>query len=160
MPFRALIESEIQIQAPVETVWSVLVDLDAYSTWNPFTPRVETDFQLGSDVVLHVRLKPGKPLHRQTEKMLVFAEGEKMAWGIDRAFPVRTIRVQKLERIDAQCTRYYTSDAFHGVLTPLVMAMYRGAIQRGFDDVGRALKARCEALATNQGHPSVDASAQ
>jgi hypothetical protein len=125
----------------------VLIDLNHYAAWNPFTPRVETDFQLGSDVVLHVRLKPGKPLHRQTERMLAFAEGEKLAWGIDRAFPVRTIRVQELERIDAQTTRYYTSDAFQGVLMPLVMAMYRGAIQRGFDDVARALKMRCEALA-------------
>ncbi len=158
MPFRALIESEIEIKASVESVWSVLVDLDAYSTWNPFTPKVETDFQLGSDVVLHVRLKPGKPLHRQTEKMLAFAEGKKLAWGIDRVFPVRTIRVQELERIDAHTTRYYTSDAFHGVLTPLVMAMYRGAIQRGFDDVGRALKQHCEAMPANTALPS-DASA-
>ena len=34
------ISTEIEINAPVETVWSILTDFDKYPDWNPFVKSV------------------------------------------------------------------------------------------------------------------------
>ena len=32
--------SEIDIDAPVEKVWNIIIDLERYPEWNTFTPRM------------------------------------------------------------------------------------------------------------------------
>lgn len=59
--FRHLIRSDVvEIDAPVEGVWDILMDVDRYGEWNPFTTRVATNFEIGSPVDLHVTLGPLK----------------------------------------------------------------------------------------------------
>ena len=59
--FRHLIRSDaVEIAAPVEQVWEVLADFGRYGEWNPFTTRVDTNFEVGSPVDLHVTLGPLK----------------------------------------------------------------------------------------------------
>ena len=50
----------IDIAAPVERVWDILVDIERYAEWNPLTTRVETDLEIGSPVDLYVTLGPLK----------------------------------------------------------------------------------------------------
>ncbi len=35
---RHLLKTEITIDAPIEEVWAVLIDLDSFPEWNPFMP--------------------------------------------------------------------------------------------------------------------------
>ena len=42
----------LRIHAPAEVVWDVLTDVGNYGRWNPFTPRVSTDFAIGSPIKL------------------------------------------------------------------------------------------------------------
>lgn len=149
-----IIESKIEIQAPIAQVWKVLSDLSNYKSWNSFTPRIDADFsQIGSDVMLHVRMNPdSEKLLRQKETLLSFdPQNHTMCWGIDnsRLF-LRTERIQRLTAIDAQSTSYYTSDEFWGMLTPLVSFFYKSKVQRGFDAVARDLKRYCESTTTMQ----------
>jgi len=137
---KALIESQITIDAPIQKVWDVLADFDQYDQWNPFTPKIETTQEIGSDVLLHVRLNPNKPkLTKQKETLLLWEAGKQMDWGI-QSWWVQTVRTQKLTAIDDQTTQYYTSDAFEGFMTPIIMWLFRQKIQRGFDDVAKGLK--------------------
>ena len=57
--FRYVVRSDpVTIEAPVEVVWGVLTDVANYAEWNPFTPSVKTDLQLGSPVhtgLLHAK---------------------------------------------------------------------------------------------------------
>jgi hypothetical protein len=46
-----------EIEAPIEQGWSVLVDVDSFPAWNPFTVSVRTDFELGSPVDMQVCLR-------------------------------------------------------------------------------------------------------
>lgn len=144
----AKIETSIEINAPKATVWAVLADLDAYAEWNPFTPKIELKSkQIGEPVILHVRMNPNsKKLIKQPEVLQKWEEGACMDWGIEDAWYVKTTRTQSLTALDEQRTLYYTSDIFHGFLTPLIMLLYRKKVQQGFDEVAAALKKRAEAM--------------
>ena len=48
--------TSIDIDAPIEKVWSILTDFEGYSEWNQFTPSVETSGRIGEPVHLQVRL--------------------------------------------------------------------------------------------------------
>ena len=140
-----LVESQITINAPIEKVWKILADFDNYHQWNPFTPKIIFKNEIGSFVTMHVRLNPKSTKTMvQKERLLVFEEGTRIEWGIQDAWYVKTVRIQKLTAIDENTTEYYTSDAFSGPLTWLILLLYRTKIQIGFDDVGKGLKEQAE----------------
>ncbi len=141
------IRVSIKINAPKKIVWQVLTDLENYHLWNPFTPKVETDFKDGSDVMLHVDMKGNGKILKQKETMLWFKPEDSLAWGITKKFPVKTERAQVLTAIDRQTTEYMTYDKFWGPLVPLVMVLYNKKITKGFNAVARGLKTRAEELA-------------
>lgn len=140
------IGSTIDIEAPRARVWSILVDLARYPEWNPFTPRVEASLQIGDPVILHVQMKPGEPTLRQPEVMTSYVEGEELGWGTTMMHRVvlHANRTQRLVDLGRDRTRYESIDRFEGAMVPLVMALYRQHVQRGFDETARALKSRAE----------------
>ena len=142
-----IIASTIDIDAPAERVWAILADLSRYGEWNPFTPRIDASLVIGEPVVLHVAMKPGKPLIVQREVCSANDPAKwELGWGLQMgpAFVLRANRIQRLTRIGPDRTRYYTSDTFAGLLVPIVMGLYRADIQRGFDGAARGLKERAE----------------
>jgi len=142
-----IIASTIDIDAPAERVWAILADLSRYGEWNPFTPRIDASLVIGEPVVLHVAMKPGKPLIVQREVCSANDPAKwELGWGLQMgpAFVLRANRIQRLTRLGSERTRYDTSDTFSGLLVPIVMGLYRADIQRGFDGVARALKERAE----------------
>lgn len=137
-----IIESTITINAPLSKVWAVLSDFENYHQWNPFTPKIDINpQQIGSTVGLHVRLFPNiSKTFLQKEQLLSWEKEHKMEWGIQNAWHVKTVRIQKLTAIDEQTTQYYTLDSFEGPLTWLILLLFKKNIQIGFDEVASGLK--------------------
>jgi hypothetical protein len=143
----ATISAASDIDAPLARVWSILSDLSSYAEWNPFTPRIDASLRIGTPVVLHVAMKPGKRLLVQREVCTRNdAAKHELGWGVTMLTPhlLRAERIQRLEALPGGGTRYFTADTFSGALTPIVMAFYRADIQRGFDSVASALKQHAE----------------
>jgi hypothetical protein len=140
------IAATIDIDAPRERVWSILVDIARYPEWNPFTKRIEATLKIGDPVILHVQMKPGQQTMRQPEKMTSYVEGEELGWGTTMVHPavLKANRIQKLIDLGGGRTRYESVDRFEGAIVPLVMALYGKHVQRGFDETANALKARAE----------------
>lgn len=69
-------------------------------------------------------------------------------WGIDTETPEFNSgeRCQWLEALPGGGTRYVTQDLIEGTANPLVTALFGSDVQRGFDAVAVALKARVESL--------------
>lgn len=132
------------IRAPIEEVWTVLTDFARYPEWNPFTYGVTTSKRIGDPVKLEVKL--GSRKLTMNERMNRYDEGRAVAWGVrwGGGLILDCDRVQELERIDAQTTRYRCHEAFDGWLAPIVYRFYRGPVQVGFDAAADALVARCE----------------
>lgn len=139
--FRHLISSDpVEIEAPVERVWEILVDVERYGDWNPFTTRVETNFEIGSPVHLYVTLGPFKL--KQPERIEVVDRPHLLVWStkVGARFLVAARREQRLEALSERRCRYLTTDAFNGLLTPLVILLFGRLVRRGFNEMARALK--------------------
>lgn len=132
---------EVTINAPLEKVWHALIDVVNYSRWNPFTPRVETTFVVGEPAILHVTLNE-RQQRIQHEVVTAFEPPHALAWAsiMGGPFILKANRWQIVEALDNNRTHYQTYETFNGLLVPLIMALYRKDIQRGFEAVGQALK--------------------
>ena len=143
--FKSLISSDtVEIQAPIERAWDILVDVERYGEWNPFTTRVETDFEIGSPVDLYVTLGPLKL--KQLERIEAVDRPRLLAWStkMGGGILLSALREQRLERLDEGRCSYVTTDAFTGILTPLVMLLFGRMVRRGFNSVAWALKRHAE----------------
>lgn len=135
----------VDIQAPREWVWSILVDTTRYGEWNPFTHRVDTTLQVGDSIDLHVRM-PIRGDRLQVETVTAVDRPERLAWGMKMGcnLLLKAERTQQLTAIGPNRCRYQTWDAFSGLLTPLVIRLFGTDILNGFNGVAYALQKRAE----------------
>ena len=144
----------VAIDAPLETVWAVMMDVDAYGAWNPFLFRAEcpTPPKPGDPIVLHVRWTNGRTT-RSPERITV-VEPPHRAGETTRAtlayvyegLPaklrlVKGTRFQRLSQVAGGPTVYDTVEEFAG---PLVQLAGPGRVADGFRRHAEALKDRAE----------------
>lgn len=138
-PFRYSYRAEIEIHEKKEKIWAVLTDLDRYSKWNPFTPKIETDWQIGHEVLLTVNMKNDKKSIKQKEVLTRWNPPDELAWGMNWSIFLRAERVQRLTTTNGS-TNYFTEDIIEGVLSPIVHLIYGKYIRHGFEKVAVSLK--------------------
>lgn len=144
----------VAIDAPLEAVWAVMMDVDAYGEWNPFLFRAEcpTPPKPGDPIVLHVRWPNGRttrsperisavePPHDDggtARALLAYVyEGLPSRLGL-----VRGTRFQRLSQVPGGPTVYDTVEEFSG---PLVALAGPARVADGFRRHAEALKVRCE----------------
>lgn len=132
----------VEIDAPAAFVWEVLIDVARYPEWNPFTHKAVTDFSIGSPVRLTVPDPKGSDeLFEFDEYMRAFEPCRLLAWGI----PDYALREQIITPLSPNRCTYHTTDRWfgEGIADYVNHGDY---VQRGFDSVALALKARVEAL--------------
>jgi hypothetical protein len=147
----------VTIDAPLETVWTVMIDVDAYGEWNPFVFRAEcrTPPTSGDPIVLHVRWRNGRTT-RSPERISVVAPPHQDGGGTRAALAyvyaglpariglVRGTRHQLLHQAPGGPTVYDTYEEFSG---PLVALAGPARVADGFRRHADALKSRAESLA-------------
>lgn len=151
----AYASAETIIQAPIDQVWEVMLNIDHYQQWNPFVTHIECADRpprLGSDLTLHVSFSSGlkrkeieqitrlePPQHQGDERRatLVYRfTGLAHDWNL-----VRGQRYQTLTALTDNTTRYFTEETLTGWLS--WAAPIRG-VRDGFERHAQALKQRCE----------------
>ena len=148
--------ASVEIDAPLDTVWSVMTDTERYSEWNPFVVAVECDGPpaVGKPVRLHVEFAGGKrvvsperitaldpPYDAGATRRATLAyvyEGWPARLGL-----VRGTRWQRLSQAPGGQTRYETVEEFSGPLVPLAGP---GRVEDGFRRHAEALRRRSETL--------------
>jgi hypothetical protein len=147
-----------EIDAPIDTVWAVMLDTAAYADWNPFLFSIEcpTPPRPGDPIVLHVRWRNGRTT-RSPERVTVVDPPAADADGTWRALLayeyegvpaklrlVRGTRFQRLTQPPGGPTTYDTVEEFSG---PLVRFAGPGRVADGFRRHAEALRERAEILA-------------
>ena len=148
--------ADIEIDAPLEVVWAVMLDTASYAEWNPFVERAETatPAAVGNPIVLHVRWANGSttrsperisaidPPHTQgdvtTARLAYVFEGWPAKLGL-----IRGTRHQRLSQRPGGPTTYATVEEFSG---PLVKLAGPARVAEGFARHAAGLKLRAESL--------------
>ena len=146
--------ASVDIDAPIDRVWAVMLDTGAYGAWNPFVVRAEcaTPPKVGDPITLHVRWANGRgttsperisqvdpPYDEDGVRRATLGyvyEGLPAKLGL-----VRGTRHQRLSQAPGGPTRYETVEEFSGPLVPLAGPK---RVAEGFRRHAEALKARCE----------------
>ena len=77
----AVFSDEVTIKAPVEMVWSILLDFESYEQWNSFCPTAKNDsLEMGAAVDMMVDL--GNGLSRQVEYICKVEPNQCIAWAM------------------------------------------------------------------------------
>ncbi len=149
-------EAHVDIDAPLATVWEVMLDTAAYGEWNTFVHRVECPHppSVGDPITLHVRFAAGGRSTVSPERITVLEPPSTDADGTVRArlayvyegLParlrlVRGTRTQTLTQRPGGATRYDTIEHFSG---PLVALAGPGRVAEGFRRHAEGLKQRAE----------------
>lgn len=148
--------ASVEIDAPLETVWAVMMDVASYGDWNPFCFRADCPSppQAGDPIKLHVRWANGKT--QTSPERITLVEGPYDDHGTTRAtlayvyegLPaklglVKGRRLQRLSQVPGSPTTYDTVEEFSG---PLVALAGPDRVAEGFQRHADALKVRAEAL--------------
>lgn len=152
---RAVWSAETTIDAGLQDVWAVLVDFDAYPSWNPFTRVVRTSLQLGTPVVMTVDMGALGTL-QQSETLVELDPPHRIAWALDTlpSVVLWAKRTQVLTAVGDGRTHYRTTDDIGGALLPVVRWRYGDALERGFAGMAVALQAEVgRRLAAGGGSP-------
>jgi len=148
----------IDINAPIDIVWSVMLDFRKYREWNPFIIDVDNipeTLVIGSRFLLHVRWADGTtatswetvthltpPSTTEDESFKALLTYRYSSW-LARSGLVQATREQFLSQHKGQSTSYRTKESFHGLLVSSLPLL---AVQDGFQRHAEALKQRTEQL--------------
>lgn len=156
--------ARIEIEAPLEQVWAIMLDTERYGEWNPFVERAETAQPpaVGNPIVLHVVWANGRRT-RSPERITALegpttsADGTttaRMSYAYEgwpsRLGLVRGVRHQVLTQRPGGPTSYETVEEFRG---PLVRLAGPARVADGFRRHAEGLKRRAEAPAGRTSPP-------
>lgn len=146
------IQTRIDIQAPIATVWSVLTDLPRYQTWNPFIVSASGTAALGETLVCQPKMPGGRQyIFKPVVTRLV--PGREFAWTGHVVHPLLGCgeHVFELEEIGENRVRLIHDEIFTGLFAPLVVLLAGNKTRKGFVLMNEALKREAEIRAGKQG---------
>jgi hypothetical protein len=144
--FRHELQTAVEIDAPTERVWSLLLDFASYPAWNPFIREISGVPEVGARLVVRLG-PPGKKAStfRPVVRRVVAARefvwlGHLLVSGLfdgEHRF--------RLEPLDGgRRTRFCHSERFGGLLVPLLRRSLDTDFRSAFVAMNEALKARAE----------------
>lgn len=141
-----VVRREIDINAPVEKVWNVITDLERYSEWCTFTPRMSAKkIVVGEEFDLDCQMTEKQLLRNEHEVFLAYEpQNYRVCWGTSRTRGrpgIKSFRWQICEpRGDG--THFVNYEEFHGILSRLVYLLYGKKLGRAFEGYCRDLQQR------------------
>jgi hypothetical protein len=139
------ITTQIEIEAPAQVVWGILVDFERHPEWNPFIEEISGEATQGGQLSLTVRPPGGRAMSFQPT-VLAADEARELRW-LGRVVLPRIFDGEHrfvLEPLGAARVRLVHSERFRGVLVPLLWRSFAGRTRDGFEQMNRALKERAE----------------
>lgn len=142
---RRLYAASVEIDAPPDRVWSVLIDLERYPEWNPFTIAARSTLRVGDPIDMRVRMMRLGVTLEQREIVRELDAPRRMRWNMQLGSPrlLTGDREQRLTPLPGDRTRYVTEDAIDGALAPLVHRLFGSSLDLGFESMARALAREC-----------------
>jgi hypothetical protein len=137
---------DIVIQAPVQPVWDIVSDFDAYRHWNPFVLKASAEFRVGGKIHFLEDLERFGQ-HWLNAKFLSIDAPNSFVWqgyfGASFLFAVRHSFI--FEAINEHETHFTQVHENSGLLIPyLALRGVYYVSRQGYINYNQALKERCE----------------
>ena len=138
------LHTDIEIDAPPDAVWNILIDLGSYSEWNPFVVSSQGTVAVGEQLTNRLQPPGGKAMTFRPKVTAVETE-RVFEWlgrlGLPGIFDGR-------HRFEIEATptgsRLTHTEAFNGVLVRFMKKSLDSQTVQGFEAMNSALKARAE----------------
>ena len=145
------LHTEIEIDAPTDVVWDVLVDLDHYPDWNPFIVEAVGTVAVGQRLTNRLQPPGGRAM---TFKPVVteVESGRSFEWLGRLGLPALVDGRHRFELrpTSSGATRRVHTERFGGLLGPLLRRSLDRNTVPGFEAMNEAMKQRAEARATSR----------
>lgn len=143
-PTGVRIEHRIGIQAPAETIWEIVYDIERWHEWNPLYTQANGAIRIGSQLDLTLALEGEKP-QKIRPVILEWVPNDQIHWRLKMMGGlVSTTRFLELEQLDTASTIFSNGELIGGLLGPSVARRLGRKIYHGFEAMNVALKARAE----------------
>ena len=141
------IETEIAIAAPPERVWAILTDFPAHASWNPFITAISGEPRQGGRLAIRVEPPGGRGMNFRP-RLLAVEPGRELRW-LGRLFVPGLFDGEHYFLLEpaAGGTRLTHGEKFSGLFVAMMGRAGFDPIERGFEAMNQALKARAEGKA-------------
>lgn len=143
-PFMTKLETSIEIAAPIDMVWSILITYADYQNWNPYIIQIEGSATPGETIIVtSVSSVLGKVA--QAPVLVVATEPYTMRWEgglLDKA--VFCGDHWLVLTPTSAGTKFAHFEHFTGTLASAILAQHGPAIESDFSIFNTALKAEAE----------------
>lgn len=139
------VEHRIGIQAPADTIWDIVVDLQRWGDWNPIYPQASGEVRIGQTLNLTLALPDDKPRTIQPV-VLDWVPREQLHWRLSMLGGlVNTLRYIEIEELAPGSCIVSNGEIFKGLLGTRVLKSNANKLRKGFMAMGMALRDRAEA---------------
>lgn len=139
------IETKVQIKAPRELVWDVLLDTKNYKEWNSFM-KIEGSLKKGSSLSIEVHPVGDKAI--SFSPSVLEADDFKIKWRGHFIIPGLATGTHSFRLIEEENeTVLFHNESFSGVFIPFVGLK---GTKLGFEKMNEELKKRAEGLAKKE----------
>jgi hypothetical protein len=139
------VDTQIEINASADRVWSILMDFPGHARWNPFVRSIEGPAIVGDSLSVFIQ-PPGSSGMRFRPTVLAVKPKREFRWKGKLVIPglFDGEHVFILEpKSDTQLV-FRQGEVFSGLLVPLFRRSLDGATKQGFIAMNEALKREAE----------------
>ena len=137
------LRTETTIDAPVERVWQVLTDFEAFPQWNPFIRRIRGAPVEGSRLEVFLGASGTRGM-KFRPKVLTVVPNRELRWlgrlGLPGLFDGE--HIFELEAIGPGRTKFVQRERFRGIFLPFLRRSLDRDARRGFEEMNQALRER------------------
>lgn len=139
------IYTEKEIEAPPETVWEVITDLDSYEDWNPHITSASANGELEEGSSVDVVLQPsGMSSMDATVEVTSLEPERRLTWEgkLFVSLIFKGVHTFELEPLDGDRTRFVNREKLSGLVVPFVTDE---DTEDDYEEMNEALAVRAEA---------------
>lgn len=149
-PSGVRVEHRIGIQAPVETIWEILYDVEHWGDWNPLYIEAHGAIRIGGHLDLMMQLE-GQAQHLDPV-VLEWVPNDQIHWRVrTMGGLISAVHFLELEQLDTASTIFSNGELIGGLMGPTHARRIGRRLYRGFEAMNEALKARAEEAWRAQG---------
>jgi hypothetical protein len=140
-----ILETQIEIAASAERVWSLLVDFPSYPRWNPFVRSIEGSLAVDQSLTVLIQ-PPGAKGMRFNPRLLVVTPNRELRWKGKLLLPGLFDGEHYFiieDKADGSVI-FRQGEKFSGILVPLFKSSLDGATKQGFIAMNEAIKDEAE----------------